>query len=101
MKRQNCWEVMKCGRESGGKNVEKLSVCPAALPNQYDGGNNGECGGRICWAVTGTLCDGEVQGTYAKKLKTCLYCEFLKRVNEEEGRFFILSPKTPQTKKNE
>jgi len=101
MKRQNCWEVMKCGREPGGKNVEQLSVCPAALANQYDGINKGTLGGRICWVVTGTLCEGEVHGTYAKKLITCLNCKFLKQVNEDEGRFFVLRPKAPQTKKDE
>ncbi len=94
MKRQNCWEVMNCGREPGGKNVEELSVCPAALTNKYDGVNNGTFGGRICWVISGTLCAGEVQGTYAKKLINCLYCNFLKKVNEEEGRFFVLKPKS-------
>lgn len=94
MKRQNCWEAMNCGRELRGKNVTELSPCPAAVSNKYSGINYGESGGRICWAVTGTLCDGEVQGTYAKKLKTCLNCTFMKQVNEEEGRFFILRPAT-------
>ncbi|MDQ1351703.1 MAG: hypothetical protein QG657_2008 [Acidobacteriota bacterium] len=98
MKRQNCWEVMKCGREPGVKNVEQQSVCPAAVSNQYDGVNKGTFGGRICWAITGTLCGGEVQGTYAKKLITCLNCKFLKQVNEDEDRFFVLRPKAPQKK---
>jgi hypothetical protein len=98
MIRQNCWEVMKCGREPGGKNVEQLGVCPAALANQYDGVNKGRYGGRICWVVAGTLCVGKVQGTYAKKMKACLQCRFLKQVNEEEGRFFVLRPEALQTK---
>ena len=92
MQRRNCWEVMKCGRSPGGENVERLGVCPAALPNQYDGTNKGKHAGRFCWAVTGTLCGGEVQGTYAKKFLDCLGCEFLKQVNEDEGPNFILTP---------
>jgi len=92
MERKNCWEVKKCGREPSGENVEKLGVCPAALPNEYNGVNKGKHAGRFCWAVAGTLCEGEVQGTYAKKLMGCLGCEFLKQVNEEEGRNFILTP---------
>jgi hypothetical protein len=93
MERQNCWEVMKCGRQKGGENVKILGACIAALPNEYEGLNNGKHGGRFCWVLTGTFCKGEVQGTYAKKLKRCLDCEFFKQVTEEEGRFFILTPK--------
>ncbi len=92
MERENCWEVMKCGRQTGGENVHDLGECIAALSSQYDGLNKGKHGGRFCWVITGTLCKGEKQGTYAKKLKSCLDCKFLKQVNEEEGRFFILTP---------
>ena len=92
MKRKNCWEVKRCGREPGGENSKKLGVCPAALPNEYDGVNKGKNAGRFCWAVTGTLCEGEIQGVYAKKLINCLRCKFLKQVNEDEGRNFILTP---------
>src|SRR5665647_1259089 len=45
-----------------------------------------------CWAVAGTLCGGKVQGNHAKKFMDCLRCEFLKQVNEDEGRNFILTP---------
>jgi len=89
---------MECGREAGGKNAEQLGVCPSALPNQHDGVNKGAHGGRICWAVSGTLCEGTVQGTYAKKLMACLDCRFLKNVTEEEGRFFVLKPESSKHK---
>lgn len=46
MKRKNCWEVMKCGREQCGKN-ENLGVCPAAMSSALDGMNNGYYGGRL------------------------------------------------------
>lgn len=36
MERNNCWEVMKCGRQQGGENVSKLGICIAVLPNEYD-----------------------------------------------------------------
>jgi len=96
VERKNCWEVMGCERQPGGRNAERLGVCPAAVPGQHDGVNKGKHGGRICWAVSGTLCGGEVQGTYAKKLMSCLNCKFLKQVNEEEGRDFILTPDSPK-----
>jgi hypothetical protein len=94
MERRNCWETMKCGRQPGGVKAEELGVCPAALPNEYfDGVNKGKHCGRFCWTVVGTLCGGNVQGTFAKKFMNCLGCEFLKQVNEDEGRNFILTPK--------
>lgn len=92
MERKNCWEVKECGREPEGKKVEELGVCPAALQNNFDGVNNGKYGGRFCWVVAGTFCDGEPGGTFAQKLLDCIHCNFLKKVNIEEGREFILTP---------
>ncbi|MFH0990078.1 MAG: hypothetical protein V1799_08690 [bacterium] len=92
MKRKNCWEVMQCGRQSGGEKVAEFGVCPAALPNMYDGMNKGFRGGRICWVVAGTFCAGYPKGMYAKALAGCFECEFLKQVHEEEGRNFVLLP---------
>ncbi|MDD5094516.1 MAG: hypothetical protein PHV74_09080 [Dehalococcoidia bacterium] len=94
MERSNCWEVMKCGRQPGGNNVEEFGICPAALPNErFDSVNKGEHCGRFCWTVAGTLCGGKVQGTYANKFMDCMNCQFLKQVNEDEGRNFILTLK--------
>jgi hypothetical protein len=92
MEHQNCWEVMNCGRQPGGQNAHELGECAAALPNAYTGVNHGQEAGRFCWVVSGTLCKGAVQGTYARKLKDCLDCRFQKQVIEEEGRFFLLTP---------
>jgi hypothetical protein len=90
VERKNCWEVKKCGREPGGDHCQELGVCPAALPHKQDGINRGKHCGRFCWAIAGTLCGAEVQGTFAKKLKDCLNCDFLKQVHEDEGREFKL-----------
>ncbi len=46
-----CWEFKKCGVKE-----KKLGACPAYPDN-----------GRICWYVAGTLCDGKVQDSLAKK----------------------------------
>ncbi len=80
----NCWEVKECGRESGGKNVESLGLCPAATETRLDGQNRGCNGGRSCWVVAGTLCEGSVQGTFASKLVSCSKCEFFRQVAREE-----------------
>jgi len=91
MASQNCWEFKKCGREPGGSNVASLGVCPASVERRVDGINNGKNGGRSCWALTGTLCGGKVQGTFAMKLSNCLQCEFYKSVTAAEGGAFVTS----------
>jgi eukaryotic-like serine/threonine-protein kinase len=84
-KKQNCWEFMECGREPGGQKAESLGVCPAASDETFNGINEGDCGGRFCWAVGGTFCNGRPQGTFAEKRASCLTCEFYNKVCEEEG----------------
>ena len=89
----NCWEYMRCGREPGGRNAAKLGVCPAALAAGHDGLNSGRNGGRICWAIAGTLCGGRVRSDYACKRISCMSCKFFKKVKSEEGvaRFTLLT----------
>ena len=92
MERKNCWEVNKCARQPGGDQAKELGVCPTAKAVGYNGINRGNNGGRFCWAVVGTFCNEKQQGTFAEKLINCLECDFLKKVNEEEGRDFVLLP---------
>ena len=87
----NCWEFKKCGRTPGGANAASLGVCPAAVAANANGINGGTSGGRACWALTGTLCGGKVQGTFAMKLANCLQCEFYKLVSAEEGKQLVSS----------
>ncbi|MBA7513093.1 hypothetical protein ES705_05103 [subsurface metagenome] len=88
--KKNCWEYMNCGRERNGKNIEKFGICPAYVDDFHNGLNRGANAGRICWAISGTLCRERISGTFAKALKSCMTCEFLKMVREEEGEEFIL-----------
>ena len=90
MKHKNCWEAMKCGREPNGKN-EELGVCPAAMPGEYDGMNNGQYSGRFCWNLAGSFCKGIIQGSIAQKINNCLDCAFFNVVKDEEGDQFILT----------
>ena len=48
---QSCWQILKCGRQEG---------CPA-YPDH----------GRDCFAVTATMCRGEMQGSYEQKIQKC------------------------------
>lgn len=89
---KNCWEIKQCGRGPGGENTEELGLCPAAMPCHQSGVNRGEYGGRFCWIIAGTFCKDEVQGTFSKKLLTCIHCDFFKMVQEEESINFIFLP---------
>ncbi|MBF0140883.1 MAG: STAS domain-containing protein [Magnetococcales bacterium] len=91
MEKLNCWEIKKCGREVGGAKVQELGVCPAS--NTKTGHvNDGEFAGRICWAITGTFCGGQQQGTRQQKEDNCRKCEFFLHVKNEEGREFKILP---------
>ena len=85
VKKLNCWEFKKCGREPGGLNVDELGVCPAAVMKKADGIHDGKDGGRYCWTVAGTFCLGKIQGTFAQKTRDCYQCDFYLRVLKEEG----------------
>ncbi len=85
MAKQNCWEFKNCGREPGGVKAAELGVCPATTEVKIHGVNNGVRGGRACWAITGTMCGGKVQGMFAMKLSSCMACEFYKLVIAEEN----------------
>ena len=71
---KNCWEIKKCGREKGGALEGTLGSCPAC-PDR----------GHSCWMVTGTLCGGEVQGTFAQKEMNCLKCQVYQLYNVHTG----------------
>lgn len=83
MKPLNCWEFKKCGREPGGEHQE-LGVCPAAVEKRLDEVHNGKNAGRACWVIAGTFCNGQVQGSFAKKYATCETCDFYSMVQSEE-----------------
>ena len=87
----NCWEFKNCGRETGGARSHELGICPAAVETRLEGIHDGNCAGRACWTVSGTLCEGDVQGTFAKKYNNCKSCDFYLLVRNGEGPNFTLS----------
>lgn len=68
-----------------------MGVCPAAVKEKANGINDGKNGGRACWALAGTFCNGEVQATFARKFADCIHCTFYKSVLAEEGKDFVPS----------
>lgn len=92
MAKKNCWEVIKCGRQPGGDKINELGECPASLTSKFDGINNGQHGGRVCWAIVGTFCGGTPQGTHLEKIMDCIHCTFFKQVNDDESSAFVLLP---------
>ena len=87
----NCWEFNRCGREPNGLLTPELGICPAAVETKLDGIHHGKHAGRACWVVSGTLCEGDIQGTFAKKFDNCNKCNFYNLVKKEERANFTLS----------
>jgi len=81
----NCWEFKRCGRVPDGCRRQGLAVCPATTEVDADGVNRGKNGGRVCWAIAGTLCGGRQKGTDASRLETCMSCDFCQLVLREEN----------------
>ena len=71
----NCWNIKECGRERGGAHVAEFGECIASKEGL----------GHSCWAIAGTLCGGEVQGTAAKKEQNCIMCDVYKMYNRRLG----------------
>ena len=69
-----------CGRGSA-----EGGPCPACSVESLDGAHGGNNGGRACWVVTDTLCEGKVSGGYDRKIAVCRKCAFYHRVAVEEG----------------
>ena len=92
MAKQNCWQMLQCGRESGGARVAEMGVCPAAQSGLYEGVHHGNNRGRVCWQVPGTLCDSKVQGDFAHKAVKCTHCDVFLTIEREEGDTFQLLP---------
>jgi len=86
MGKKNCWEFKECGRQPGGENTAELGQCPVVSSFKVHGVNSGINGGRACWAISGTFCGGQVQGTFIEKYKSCANCDFFILVAREEGQ---------------
>ncbi len=79
--KSNCWEAMKCGRETGGDKADELGVCPVSSFISADNINGGVNGGRICWIIDENGCNN---GLIHRK-EFCFQCEFRYKVLAEEG----------------
>ncbi len=92
--KQNCWEYMECGREPKGFDVQMFDVCSVPTYTEADGLNDGKNGGRICWALAGTLINDTVTGKYACDKFSCANCDFFKLVCDEQGvnNFQMVTP---------
>jgi hypothetical protein len=83
--KQNCWEFNKCGYDTGRGNAAGMGSCSATTENRLNGVHGGINAGRSCWVVSGTRCNGCMQGSYSQKITECRSCEFFLYVNREEG----------------
>lgn len=56
----NCWRIKRCP-------PARRRRCPAWEFRS----------GKWCWFITGTICEGKVQGKWQEKIKICRSCEVL------------------------
>jgi hypothetical protein len=70
-KKQKCWTAQSCPKESRAN-------CPA-WEFQL---------GHLCWFINGTVCHGEVQESWQKKMKTCRKCDVFNSMMPE----FLVGP---------
>lgn len=92
MSMENCWEVLKCGREPGGTRVDERGPCVATTFVPADGFLGGVNGGRACMFLSGTLCHGSQQRTAEEKEEACQKCKFHRRLTHRHGN--LLTRKT-------
>ena len=57
-KNRRCWVIRKCP-------METRRNCPAW---EFQAGH-------LCWFINGTICNGEVQESWRKKMKICQQCK--------------------------
>ena len=58
--REPCWVMKKCP-------PERKKQCPAWEFQE----------GKLCWLITGTICEGEVHQDWKEKMRICRSCEVL------------------------
>jgi hypothetical protein len=76
--------MKQCGRGPNDRGSDRRGACPTPNATRANGVNGGINGGRVCWVIAGTLCEGHPMGTYAAKLPTCMNCEVFQLVLKEE-----------------
>jgi DNA-binding XRE family transcriptional regulator len=62
-KKRPCWVVRKCP-------IEIKQNCPAW---EFQTGH-------LCWFINGTICHGEVQESWQKKMRLCRQCNLLRPI---------------------
>ena len=72
----NCWDLINCERQKGGKKVNELDECIASKEGM----------GHSCWVIAGTLCGGKIQGTHAQKIGFCTSCKVYQLYNRSRGK---------------
>jgi len=55
----------------GGSRIYEHGPCPGALSPDVH-----------CWLVAGTMCSGNVEGTFALKYESCIICDYYNKMQE-------------------
>ena len=83
----NCWEFQKCGREPGGKNIDKYGVCFVPVSIEYNGINDAKNEGRFCWSLRESACENIMRKCRVNEIKECRRCTFYIFIQESDPLF--------------
>jgi len=72
----DCWEFNSC---------DKKTECPAFHESRTHNVHEGMNGGRSCWMILKSLCNGTEQSTIKDKYRNCSKCDFFHAVQQEHG----------------
>ncbi|MEO5340476.1 MAG: hypothetical protein H7837_08170 [Magnetococcus sp. MYC-9] len=84
----NCWEENQCGREPGGRLVDKRGACPVPLFVPADGFLGGVNGGRACAFITGRLSEAERKLVCSQAVESCEKCNFYRKLKKKYKKSF-------------
>lgn len=89
MTKLNCWEYHNC-KVGMNSSLSEDELCEVARAKECNEINNGINGGRICWSVSGTLCNNKHKGHFTHEIDSCMQCNFFKVVQSEEKKNFVI-----------
>ena len=82
IRKTNCWEFKKCGRESGGENASE-QICPVSIEQKMNGVHHGKNAGRCCWIVVEDIFKSNQKRNTQRNIN-CLNCDFYRMVRNDE-----------------
>jgi DNA-binding XRE family transcriptional regulator len=73
VQRQALFLLAMKGSKDGGKHCWDIQACPMEVREKCPAWEFQS--GHLCWFISGTMCKGEVQGSWENKMQICRECK--------------------------